>query len=347
MSRWLNVVGAGVLLAGTLMLDAPGVATACACGAVVTSDAASRVADEAALVTTDGHAETVIMRLNLQSTAENAALVFPTPTPATVSLTSPSLFDELEQLSAPRVETRRHWTFGGLGMMNDAAPAPTGAPTVVNQVQLGPLEATTLAGGDVNGVQQWLRSHGYTMRPEVVAQLGPYLQQGWAFVAMRLTGAAPLNGRLAPVKMVFASDQLVYPMRMSAAAQNPQRAVIYTLGAHRMQRTDPDAAAQGVDIVYAGSIAGRTRDQTLTDLTGHGAFMTEISVQISDPGTIKSDFVFGPAPNDDPYQQVIYRDQDENLTLIVLTAAFLIDVVIVAVVVLIIVVRGRRKSTAG
>jgi hypothetical protein len=63
-------------------------------------------------------------------------------------------------------------------------------------------------------------------------------------VAMRLTSTDQLNGRLAPVKLVFASDRLVYPMRMSAAAQTPQRVVVYTLGAHRMKRTDADAAAQ-------------------------------------------------------------------------------------------------------
>jgi hypothetical protein len=115
---------------------------------------------------------------------------------------------------------------------------------VLRQVQLGPLEATTLTGGDVSGVQQWLNAHGYTMRPEVVARLDPYLTQGWAMVAMRLTSTDQLNGRLAPVKLVFASDRLVYPMRMSAAAQTPQRVVVYTLGAHRMKRTDADAAAQ-------------------------------------------------------------------------------------------------------
>lgn len=348
MASWWSWVGAGVLATSLLVVGSPGLSAACACGGVVSSDSSARIADEVALVTTDGHNETVVMRLNLRSTADNAALVVPTPTPATVSLSDPSIFDELEILSAPRIETRRHWTFGA-HLMGVGARPPTGAPTVVNQVQLGPLEATTLAGGDVAGVQQWLGSHGYIMRPEVVAQLDPYLRQGWAFVAIRLTGPAPLDGNLAPVKLVFAADRLVYPMRMSAAAQTAQRVVIYTLGAHRMQRVDPDAAAQAVDTDYAGSIAGRTRDQALTALAGSGAFLTRISVQINDPSAITSDFAFAPAPNDQPYQQVVYHDVDEDLAPFVVGGGLLIVVIVamVTVVAVLIVRTRRRKSAAG
>jgi hypothetical protein len=156
LAGWLSYVGAGVLAGGTLALGAPGLATACGCGMVVSHDPAARVNREEALVTMDGHTETLIMRLNLSSAEDNAALIVPTPTPATVSLASASLFDELDALSTPPPQT------GGL-------PAPGAAPTVLNRVQLGPLEATTLTGGDVAGVEEWLDSHGYKMRPEQVS----------------------------------------------------------------------------------------------------------------------------------------------------------------------------------
>ena len=41
--------------------------------------------------------------------------------------------------------------------------------------------------------------------------------------------------------------------------------VIYALGEHRMQRTDADAGRQNVAVDFAGSIAGRTTDETLTE----------------------------------------------------------------------------------
>jgi hypothetical protein len=342
--RWSVYVGAGALAASLLALGAPNVASACACGGIVSTDISTRVADEVALVTMDGRDETVVMRLNLQSTADNAALIVPTPTAAQVSLASPKLFDELETLTAPRVETRRQWSFGAQAAANDglaARGAPQG-PTVVNQVQLGPLEATTLAGGEVSSVQEWLAAHDYTMRPEVVAQLGPYLKRGWAFVAMRLTGPTPLNGRLAPVKLTFGSEKIVYPMRMSAAAHDVQRVVVYTLGAHRMQRTDDDAATQHTEIDYAGSVAGRSDDPTLSEMDDHGAFLTRMSVQINEPASITSDFEFGPAPTDAPFQRVIYRDETRDVTPIVFGGGLVVIVAVLGVVLL--AVRRRRSS---
>lgn len=184
------------------------------------------------------------------------------------------------------------------------------------------------------------------MRREVVAQLDPYLDQGWAFVAMRLTSSERLDGQLAPVKMVFASDRLVYPMRMSAAAKSAQQVVIYTLGQHRMQRIDADAAQQHVTVEYAGSIAGRTHDETLTELASHGAFLTKISVGISDPSAISSDFEFAGAPNDDPYQQVVYRNKDVDLMPVVLAGGLLLVVAVVIVAVVLVVVLRSPRSAA-
>ena len=193
--RWMRLVGAGLLVAGLLGVGAPGVAVACACGGIVSPDVGAQIADEEALVALAGDRETIVMRLNLSSTADNAALIVPTPSPASVSSADRSVFASLAELSAPRVETRRHFTFGE-GMIAEGA-SRAAAPTVVAQVQLGPLEATTLTGGNVSSVTQWLDAHGYTMRREVVAQLDPYLDQGWAFVAMRLTSSERLDGQLA------------------------------------------------------------------------------------------------------------------------------------------------------
>jgi hypothetical protein len=355
---WSSCLGAGVLAASLVIVGEPGLSAACACGGVVSNDSNARVAGEEALVTTDGHTETMVMRLDLRSSADDAALVVPTPTPAKVGLSSGTRFSDLAGYSAPVTETRRHWSVDlshlwrhlGLGGFSARSAAPSesaqapGTPSVLDQVELGPLEATTLAGGDVAGVQQWLGSHGYTMRPEVVARLDPYLKQGWAFVAMRLTGPTPLNGQLPPVKFVFGSDQLIYPMRMSAAARSEQDVVIYTLGPHRMQRVDPDTTRQGVVVDYAGSIASwLPTPQVLTEFPGNGAFLTRLSVQINDPGAITSDFAFTPAPNDDRYQKVSYIDEDEDITVPVLILGYLVAV---AVAVLVVIVLSRRRKSA-
>ncbi len=51
--------------------------------------------------------------------------------------------------------------------------ARTGALDVVSQVQLGPLEATTLAGGDVAGLQKWSADNGYAIKAAVLQAMNP------------------------------------------------------------------------------------------------------------------------------------------------------------------------------
>lgn len=333
------LIWASLLAVGMLVVGPGGPAAACACGGIVSPDLDARVTGEQALVATDGGIETIVMRLDLESVADNAALIVPTPSPATASAAGPSLFYELDRLSAPRVEPGRRNTD-----LDEAGAIPGTAPVVVAQVQLGPLEATTLTGGDLTGVRLWLDSHGYTLRPEVSAQLDPYLRQGWSFVAMRLTGDKPLSGQLDPVKLVFASDRLVYPMRMSAAAKNAQRVVIYTLGRHRMQRTDADVARQHVGVDYAGSIAGRTTDETLTTLSAQNPYLTRITTTIDDPASITADFTFGPAPSDEPFQQVLRRAEPEDRTALIVAVAASVVVVGVAAAVATMLILRRRRS---
>lgn len=297
----VRIAAATVLAAGFLGYGAVGPATACACGGIVSSDLDARVTGEQALIAMNGGTETIVMRLDVHSVASRAALIVPTPAPATASQADAAVFPQLERLTAPRVEANRNARTD----LDAVASAPGGVPTVLARVQLGPLEATTLAGGDLAGVRQWLYRNGYVMRPEVTAQLDPYLRQGWSFVAMRLTGAEPLRGQLDPVRLDFASDRFVYPMRMSAAAKDTQRVVTYTLSEHRMQRTDNDAAHQAVAVDYAGPVAGRATDPTLIELSAHNPYLTRISTTIDDPAAITADFTFGPAPSDAPYQQVI------------------------------------------
>jgi hypothetical protein len=346
----LGLVAVVLATAANVAMAAPG--SACACGAVV-PPVGGQVAmnHEVALAHWDGSRETIVMQLALNADTNNVALVVPTPTPATVAEGDKATFTELDTLTAPRVQQRRHWVLGSTG---SGTPAPLEAaaargPAVVNQVHLGPLEATTLAGGDLNGLQKWLGDNGYAIRPAVSDALAPYLRDGWSFVAIKLTSSDPIVGGLKPVRMTFQSSQFVYPMRLSVAAQGPQQVTVFTLSDHRQQRTDADAAAQAgqtTQIEFAGNVSAAVHDPLLHKLTeGHGGFLTRIQVSIPDPERISSDFAFGNATNDDAYRQVIYVDRDAviPIELIVLAGAVL-TVIAVTVVVAVVALRRRRRA---
>lgn len=346
--RLVFVVGllVSVILA-TTVLAWP--SNACACGAAIAPGGAHATMNhEVALAHWDGTTETIVMQLAMDTTTDNVALVVPTPTPATVTATdnvANATFVELDVLTAPQIQRQRRWVLG-IGFPGAAAPhegaAAAHAPDVVNQVHLGPLEATTLAGGDLTGLRNWLSDNGYAIRPAVAAALDPYVRDGWAFVAMRLTSTAPIAGGLDPVRLTFASSRLVYPMRLSVAAQDPQHVIVYTMSDHRQQRTDADKSRQLTQVQFAGAIGDRVRDPVLRELaTNHGSYLTKTQVDVYQPSEISSDFTFGNAPNDDTYRQLVVVYDNVAIPIVVILFAGLLMAGIVAAVVLFVVFRRR------
>ncbi|BBY24011.1 hypothetical protein MSTO_42160 [Mycobacterium stomatepiae] len=330
-------------------MAAPGYA--CACGAIIPPVGGQAAMNhEVALLHWNGSSETIVMQLAMNADTNNVALVVPTPTPATVTEGDKATFAELDTLTAPRVQQRRHWVLGQIGSSGPApleAAAPRG-PTVVDQVHLGPLEATTLSGGDLSELQKWLDDNGYAIRPAVSDALGPYVRDGWSFVAIRLISSDPIVGGLNPVRMTFPSTQLVYPMRLSVAAPSPQQVTIFTLSDHRQQRTDADAApqaGQSVQVQFAGNIFAEARDPLLRELAAdHGGYLTKLRVNIPKPAQISSDFAFANAASDDAYRQVIYVDRNAVIPIeLVVFAVFLFAGIAAAVPVVIFAIRRHRR----
>ncbi|MFE7802679.1 DUF2330 domain-containing protein [Nocardia sp. NPDC057440] len=311
----LATVAAALLACTGIGVAAP--ASACACGGVASArDETASVGNEIALAAWDGRSESILLQLAMHADSGNAALIVPTPTPATVAAGSAETFAELRRSTAPVVVTDRRWF--GSGSSSDGAAVgsqatPGDGPTVLDQVRLGPLEATTLSGGELDGIRRWLSDNGYEMRPEVTATLEPYLREGWSFVALRLTSDEPLNGTLDPVRLTFDSDRFVYPMRMSGAAKHPQSVRLYLLSNHRLQRTDADAGSQSSSVGFAGRITD-IGDPALKQLADNGHdYLTEFSISIAEPTAITTDFTFEAAPTDHGYHRVIHRTEDVQI----------------------------------
>ncbi|WP_348538277.1 DUF2330 domain-containing protein, partial [Nocardia farcinica] len=336
---------AAALLGGALVPGALAPAAACACGGVITPGHAAKVQQEAAALTWDGERESVLLRLSLASDAEHAALVVPTPSPATVSAGAAATFGELARLSAPEYVVRTEW-FSWPEDGDTAAAAPGAAPMVLDQVRLGPLEATTLRGGDLAGLRRWLGDNGYPLRPEVGASLAPYVREGWSFVAVRLTGERPLSGALDPVRLDFATDRPIYPMRMSAAAATPQSVLLHVLGEHRVVRADPDAAHQDSAVEFAGRLSsGASDDPFVTAAMAEGRdYLTTLRVRVDDPAAITADWTFTAAAEDTGHRERVVRV--DRVTIGGLPAGYLVlgAASLAAVVVAVAVVRVTRAG---
>jgi hypothetical protein len=285
-----GIAVAALALGLTLAPVAP--AGACACGGVAPSPGSEVAVGEArAIISWQGGIEQIDLLLGVVSTEAETGLIFPTPSPATVSLGDRADFDAIDRVTTPeRIEEYDWWSFRSPG---DGASAGA-APTVLDVVQLGPIEAVTLAASDSAGLETWLTDNDFALSPEVTALLDGYIERGWFFVALRLTGDAPLEGGLDPLRFRFETDELVYPLELSRAATSPQTVRLFVFGDHR----------QRVSFVGAGtpsaSFTSWAAPVSDTEVAAFGAFLTVFELYFADPSSqILGDLEFADTLSDD------------------------------------------------
>lgn len=312
--RALSLALATVLLALMAVILTPS-AQACGCGGFVSDeDSVVTVEAETAAISWDGQNERIVLSMAALSDADEAALLLPTPSPAQVMLAEDGVFAELAQIIAPRVEVEYRW-WPDLRPSPDEAgdAAPTGSTVqVLETVDLGPLEATVLSAGDGAELAQWLEDHGYVMGDELAETVRPYVAEGWYYVAVRLTAEAEsLSGELPALDIAFTSSAIIYPMRMSAAASQPQSVRTYVFADQRVARTDPTAQSVDVQLRYAGTPEpGGVANGTVSELLEAGGYLTVMDQSFGTPSQqIVSDFVFERSSNGGDFHQVIIEER--------------------------------------
>lgn len=268
-ARYLAALPIAALLLGTA---AP--AAACACGGVAPSPGGDvQVGEEHAIVSYRDGVEQIDLVLGMLSEASETGLVFPTPSPAQVSLGDRADFEAIERVTTPHtVEVYDWWNSPGEG---SAGGAP---PTVLDTVQLGPIEAVTLEASDTEGLTTWLAEREFALSPAVEAELDGYVDRGWYFVALRLTGDAPLDGGLDPLRFRFETDELVYPLAMSRAATEPQTVRLYLFGDTRQRVTFAGGEGEPATsyVSWAAPVTG-------TEVAEFGDYLTVVELFFGDP----------------------------------------------------------------
>ncbi|MFG2596480.1 DUF2330 domain-containing protein [Streptomyces sp. NPDC048462] len=334
-------------------------AYACGCGAmVVDRNSQVSVERETSVVSWSGGAEQIVMQLTVRGNAPDAAWIMPVPHRATVELGDASLFSELETLTAPVRETRHYfwphaddWPFGASGNSSgdSAAPSATAPVGVVGRERLGPFDVARLTATDPAALEGWLTDNGFELPDRLSTALRPYVEQKWEYVAIRLAPqqkGGRLLGRLDPLRLRFASDEPVYPMRLSRLATTPQSLGLYVLAAHRME---PRGRIGGPapHVTYAGRVdAGRDGgDHPVLDrLTGgKPVFLTAISQSFPRPELIDGDHHLRATAADTPYRTTYYRDEMLTAGPVPAWVLTLLGAVAAAVAAAVLVARARRR----
>jgi hypothetical protein len=294
-------------------------AHACGCGALVPGDE-RRVAvhREMSVVRWDGEQEQIVMSLSVSGDADRAAWIMPVPSRATVELGDSEIFDELTDATAPEERTRYHfWPRDGdwplsTGDGAGAAPPVPGAGAgvgVVGRERLGPFDVARLTATDPAALDDWLGDNGFTFPPRLETALQPYVDRRWEYVAVRLapeTAGTPLRGDLEPLHLTFASDTLVYPMRLSRLATAPQSLSLYVLAGHRMEPVSR-IGGERPQVTFAGRVGATSGP--LGELAAGTPFLTALAQEFPQPSSISADHELRRTAEDSTFRQVVYENR--------------------------------------
>jgi len=295
----------GILTAAFVGLQFAAPASACGCGGIAVDPSSDlSVLGERAIVSHADGIEQIDLLLDFgpDSTTSDAGLVFPTPTPATVSAGDRADFDAVEAEIAPRPEYADDWW----GTWETGGAAGSDGTEVIEQVKLGPLEATTLRASNTSGLKKWLSKHEYKLSANTSRYLDYYVTKRWSFVAVKLDGESTLTGETDPIRLTFETDELVYPMRLSAASPGPQALRLYVFGDSRVDVVKDAKTRSPLNAARSTVWAGPVDDPALAE---RGRFLTVVDLEWAQPRVqISSDIVIVDSPSRDtiiPTVQVV------------------------------------------
>ncbi len=211
-----------ILLAlGAAALPAP--VNACACGIAPQA----RIDVEHALVIARPGREDLIISYDLRAAGKRPAVVLPVPADPKVSaVEGENPFAYLQRVTTPPPVAA--------GGDSDGAGAPAAgarAPTIKRSV-VGGYSVTRLHGGSGATLDRWLRRNGYALPAGARPILSRYAKRGWWFVALRLAKRA--DGALKPLRLRFATERPVYPMRLAQLGTRPVNLDLYVVGAGKL-----------------------------------------------------------------------------------------------------------------
>ena len=299
-----RLVAIAMLSALFVTVGAASPAFACGCGVVVgPPEQPVAATNERAIVHWDGTKETIDLQFDLDSEALAAGMIIPTPLPALVSEGDARLFELAAGMAAPTDRVETDWW--GLGYLHPE-PEPEEV-VVIDRVVVGPIETTTLAATDTGGLDTWLANNGFAVPEAKIKALSAYIERGWSFTVMRLTGEDALDGTIDPIRLTFETPRLVYPTRLAGAETTPQSLRLYVFDKQRVSVAKAHSPTTEIDGSVTVVWAGKPLDSRLAAL---GDYVTVFDIRYDNPkaqATSDLTFVYSMSTTDVKPETVHYR----------------------------------------
>jgi hypothetical protein len=248
--------------------------------------------------------------------AREFAWIVPTPAVPTVALSAAELFYDLSRLTAPEYRYRDDgWSCSSEDVIYDA-PAAGGVEVIEDRI-LGEYQVLVLGADDAAALADSLTAWGYLHEHNVAAVrplLDDYVDRGWSFTAVRIDPALiddtfPEHtywyGTLQPLQLTFATDEPVYPLKISAlSAAASSQVVLYAVADRRLDF--PGAETTYANRLTSGELAAiRSRYPSAAPWLAAGDFVTKLERRYT-PVQMEADLVLETADTQDEFLRIYY-----------------------------------------
>jgi hypothetical protein len=189
---------------------------------------------------TGNYTEHLILSVSFEGDAEDFAWVIPVPNKPEIAVTDAELFWELSDFTAAEIPSPG---FGCFFFEGAAPPGDQDGVDVIEEQVVGPYATAILSATNATALADWLNANGYIFPEEGEEIVSEYIDKEWYFVATKInaveegTGDALAEGAIEPIVLSFASNQTVYPLRitsLSATITTPPEVLLYVLADHVM-----------------------------------------------------------------------------------------------------------------
>ncbi|MFZ0544347.1 MAG: DUF2330 domain-containing protein [Candidatus Promineifilaceae bacterium] len=243
-----------------------------------------------------------IIQIQYTGFSEDFSWILPLPTPITaedieVPETGMSAFLELEQatnpvfIPPPTPDCARQ--DDGFGFALGAVPPALqeGSVEVFASGEVGPFGFDVIGSEDPNALIIWLRDHSYMVTEQMEPLINVYVEEQMVFLAMRLLPEQGVQD-IQPVKVTYATERPMIPLRLTAVAANPDMAVIVWFYGEKqaipVNYAHMEVADEELTFFTFGGNNYRTLMGQRADEYGGQAFITEYAapsheLAVSDP----------------------------------------------------------------
>jgi hypothetical protein len=184
-----------------------------------------------AVILYGNNTEHLILSVSFEGDAEDFAWVIPVPAKPEIGVTDPDLFWELSDFTATEIP-KGGGGFGCLGGATEGDTEEEGVDVIEEQV-VGPYATAILSATNATALADWLNANGYVFPEEGEEIVSEYIEKEWYFVATKINAMIDIDlaeyeeveeeasealaeGAIEPIILSFASDEIVYPLRITS-----------------------------------------------------------------------------------------------------------------------------------